>query len=85
MKIALLADTHLSDIQNTPQEESLDWALQQLEILKPDACVWLGDITAGGSADAAMRFLTKSGALACPSVTVPGNSDIRDAETAPIC
>lgn len=84
MKIALLADTHLSDIQNTPQEESLDWALQQLEILKPDACVWLGDITAGGSADAAMRFLTKSNALACPSVTVPGNSDIRDAETAPI-
>ena len=43
MKIALLADTHLSDIQNTPQEESLDWALQQLEILKPKLIITLGE------------------------------------------
>lgn len=84
MKIALLADPHLSDLQNTPQEESLDWALYELERLRPDACVWLGDITAGGSADAAMRFLKKVERLPFPSVTVPGNSDIRSPESAPI-
>ena len=39
MKIALLADPHLSDMANTPQEEALDWALQELETLCPDACV----------------------------------------------
>lgn len=84
MKIALLADTHLSDIINTPQEEALDDALAKLSRLAPDACVWLGDITAGGSAEAAMRFLAKIGTLPSPSVTVPGNSDIRSQDTAPI-
>lgn len=84
MRIALLADPHLSDIPSTPQEEALDWALQELERLQPDACVWLGDITAGGSAEAAIRFLDKLGRLPCPSLTVPGNSDIRSPETAPV-
>lgn len=84
MKIALLADPHLSDMPNTPQEEAFVWALQELETLQPDACVWLGDITAGGSADAAMRFRSKIDRLSFPSVIVPGNSDIRSADTAPI-
>lgn len=84
MKIALLADPHLSDMANTPQEEALDWALQEIETLSPDACVWLGDITAGGSAEAAMRFRQKIDRLSCPSVVVPGNSDIRSTETAPV-
>ena len=84
MKIALLADLHLSDITNTPQEEALDWALEELERLCPDAAVWLGDITACGSLDAAMRFCKRVEKLPCPSVTVPGNSDIRTAATAPV-
>ena len=84
MRIALLADTHLSDITGTPQEESFLWAIEELKQLAPDACVWLGDITAGGSADAAMRFRATLDTLPFPSVTVPGNSDIRSPETAPI-
>lgn len=51
MKIALIADSHLSDTEITPQEESLNWALEELKIIAPDACVWLGDITACGSPD----------------------------------
>lgn len=84
MKIALIADPHLSDVENTPQEESFDWALGELERLAPDACVWLGDITACGSPDAAMRFRRKIDRLSAPSVVVPGNSDIRTKETAPV-
>ena len=84
MKIALLADTHLSDCLNTPQEEALDWALPQLKSLSPDAAVWLGDMTACGSPDAALRFQKKISALDCPSVLVPGNSDLRTAATAPM-
>lgn len=84
MKIALLADPHLSDVERTPQEEALDWALQELADLKPDACVWLGDITACGSPDAAIRFCRKIKTLPFPSVTVPGNSDIRTAHTAAV-
>ena len=69
MKIALIADPHLSDVENTPQEEALSWALSELEALRPDACVWLGDITACGSPDAAMRFRKKTDALPFPSVS----------------
>ena len=82
MKIALLADPHLSDVESTPQEESLNWALEELERIAPDACVWLGDITACGAPDAAMRFRRKIDALPFPNVTVPGNSELRTAATA---
>jgi len=84
MRIALIADLHLSDITGTPQEETFEWALEELEQIKPDACVWLGDITATGSPDAAMRFRRKINGLCCPSVTVAGNSDIRTESTAPL-
>ena len=81
-RIALLADPHLSDVEHTPQEEALDWALEEVSNLAPDACVWLGDITACGSPEAAIRFRKKIDRLPCPSVTVVGNSDIRNAATA---
>jgi len=84
MKIALIADPHLSDIEATPQEEALNWALGELLEIKPDACVWLGDITACGSPDAAMRFRRKLEGLPFTSVTVPGNSDLRTSHTASI-
>lgn len=84
MKIALLADTHLSDSEATPQEEALDWALRELSEIRPDACIWLGDLTACGSPDAALRFYRKASALPCPSVLVPGNSDLRTEATAPM-
>ena len=83
MRIALVADLHLSDIENTPQEEALHWAIEELNHLQPDACAWLGDITACGAPDAAIRFRQKISRLSCPSVTVPGNSDLRTPATAP--
>ena len=82
MKIAFIADLHLSDIENTPQEEAFDWAVEELKSLSPDACVVLGDMTACGSLDAALRFRRKINALNFPCLTIPGNSDLRNASTA---
>jgi len=84
MRIALIADLHLSDVENTPQEEAFDWALEELRRLQPDACAWLGDITACGATDAAIRFCERVNSLPFPSVIVPGNADIRTPETAPL-
>ena len=84
MRIALIADLHLSDVENTPQEETLDWALEELRRLQPDACAWLGDITACGASDAATRFCEKLQLLPFPSLIVPGNADLRTPGTAPL-
>lgn len=84
MKIVLLADPHLSDIETTPQEAALDWALSELRSLSPSVCIWLGDITACGSLDAAMRFCKKISQLPCPSLVVPGNAELRTPKTASI-
>ena len=84
MRIALIADLHLSDVENTPQEETLDWALEELRRLQPDAAAWLGDITACGDPDAASRFCEKLQLLPFPSLILPGNADLRTPTTAPL-
>lgn len=83
IRIALVADLHLSDVTATPQEESFDWSVGALDRLAPDAAVWLGDVTACGSPEAALRFRERIDALPFPSLTVPGNSDVRTPATAP--
>ena len=82
MKIALIADPHLSDITTVPQEESLNWALDTISQLSPAACLWLGDITACGAEEAALRFLDRVKELPFPSVIVPGNAELRTTSTA---
>ena len=82
MKIALIADPHLSDITTVPQEDGLNWALETVAQAAPDACIWLGDITACGAEEAATRFLRLVEDLPCPSVIVPGNAELRTPSTA---
>ena len=84
MKFVFIADLHLSDTLNTPQEEAFDWAIEKIEKISPDACVVLGDVTACGSLDAALRFCQKINKLSCPALTVPGNSDLRNKDSAKI-
>jgi len=81
MKIAIFADLHLSAQENTPQEAALDWAIQTLQVLRPDAAAVLGDITCCGSVPATLRYLQKAAVLDCPVLTVPGNSDLRCPQT----
>lgn len=84
MKVALIGDTHLSELNNLPQDRALDWALEELKNIKPDIILWLGDITACGSPVAAMRFDEKIKSIPFVSAVVPGNSDIRTPNTVPI-
>lgn len=84
MKIVLAADLHISDMVETPQEAALNWAVEEIDIINPNACAWLGDITACGSQDAGMRFREKLRGLKCESLVVPGNSDLRTEHTAPM-
>lgn len=84
MKIVLVADPHISDTIETPQEAALDWALEEVDKINPEACAWLGDITACGSQDAGARFREKLRGLTCESLVVPGNSDLRTEYTAPV-
>lgn len=84
MRIIAFADPHISDVVNTSQEAAIDWALRKAIEMKPDALICAGDITACGSADAAMRFTEKLYALPFPSVVVPGNSELRCIETEPL-
>lgn len=84
MKIVLMADLHLSDHTGTPEEAALDWALNLANSMATDVVLCLGDVTACGSADAAMRYGQKAGNVNCPVLNVPGNSDVRMPSTAPL-
>ena len=84
MRLVLFADPHLSDIECTAQEQAAAWAFAVARELQPDAAACLGDISACGSPEAAVRFLNYGQTLPCPLITMPGNSDIRTPETAPL-
>ena len=84
MKIALIADPHLSDMDGLPQDKALDWAINEITKINPDMAIWLGDITAFGSPVAAIRFDEKINNAPFSSAVVPGNSDIRTPNTIPI-
>ncbi len=82
MKLALIADPHLSDRPDTAEEAAFDWALAEADELGADALAVLGDVTACGAPDAAIRAREKLRALSCPALCVPGNSDLRTPGTA---
>ena len=84
MKIVLIADPHLSDMDGLPQDKALDWAINETTKINPDMAIWLGDITAFGSPVAAIRFDEKIRKAPFSSAVVPGNSDIRTKNTIPI-
>ena len=77
IRIAIIADSHLSDISGTAQEAAFEFALNQLQANKPDLLLVLGDVTAAGtieSAERAREMLDQSGL--CYRM-IPGNSDER--------
>jgi len=77
LRIAAIADTHLSNVPSTAQEAAFEFALKQLQSNKPDVVLVLGDLTAAGTIETAERaraMLEQSGL--CFRM-VPGNSDER--------
>lgn len=77
IKIAVIADSHLSNVPGTAQKAALDYALNRLQSEKPDVVLMLGDVTATGtleSAECVRTMLDESGL--CFRM-IPGNSDER--------
>ena len=84
MRIAVFADVHLGDSKRTPQRAALAWAVREIERCGADAAAVAGDLTACGSMYAAMRAKKLLRGVKVPLLTVPGNSDLRTPETAPV-
>ena len=76
-RIAVLADTHLSDLPGTAQDAALDWALAWLRAAPPDLVLVAGDVTTAGTTSAARRARAKLDASGLTFRMAPGNSDCR--------
>ena len=77
--VALLCDTHLPLLENTPPYDTFDRAAEEAK--KADYLFTLGDITAHGNKNGMEYFVQKMKALDLPWAAVPGNAELRDAET----
>ena len=73
----IIADTHLPGIEGTAQYGSLEWAINDINIKKPDFAVVAGDITASGEIGAFEAFQKRVSTLEMPCYIVPGNADLR--------
>lgn len=77
LRIAVIADTHLSAVNGTAQEAAFEFALKQLQSDKPDVLLVLGDVTASGSIEAARGARTRLDQSGLCYRMIPGNSDER--------
>ncbi len=77
LKIAVIADTHLSNVPNTAQKAAFDFALKRLQSDKPDIVLFLGDVTAAGTLEPADYVRTRLDESGLCFRMIPGNSDER--------
>lgn len=85
MKIAILADLHLSDNFNTVKSPVLDWALAEVKKQNCDSICCIGDLTAQGSREQTAEVLRRLAGAQLPVCSTPGNAELRiyrDGETA---
>lgn len=81
MKICIMCDLHLPFDNNALQYDVFEWAVHDVVLKKPDCVLVAGDLTCDGDEavyDAALSVLVETG---IPVVYVPGNSDLRSAES----
>jgi len=57
--------------------EAFQTAIKQINLIKPDFVVHLGDLTPDGREEQIREFLEISGQLFCPLYSVPGNHDAK--------
>ncbi|MDD4539746.1 MAG: metallophosphoesterase, partial [Lentisphaeria bacterium] len=83
--IALLADIHLPDREDTVKDVVWDWALAEAQRQGAELLVGLGDLTSIGTTKAAQRIRRKLEATRLPFVLSPGNAEFRTrAQTAAV-
>lgn len=67
----------ISDTQRPPQDPlpELNWAVDQLNELKPDAVLWTGDLTNGGAEAEYANVMRVARRLTSPLFALPGNHE----------
>ncbi len=77
MKIAILADLHLTDNFNTVKMPVLDWALNAVREEQCDYICCIGDLTAQGSDKQTEYILERLKNCGVPYCSTPGNAEAR--------
>ena len=77
MKIAVLADLHLTDNFKTVKIPVLEWALQEVLKQQCDCICCIGDLTAQGSDRQTGEILKYLNALPVKWCSTPGNAEVR--------
>lgn len=80
IKIAVMADIHLSNVPGTAQEAALVFALKRLQSEKPDVVLFIGDLTAAGDLESAERVRAMLDESGLCFRMIPGNSDERTSD-----
>jgi len=62
--------------------EAFETAISQINMVKPDFVVHVGDMTASGREEEVQNFLQTSKESFCPIYTVPGNHDVKSGRIA---
>lgn len=81
MKLCFMCDLHLPYDKNALQYDVLDWAIDDVIKKKTDCIIYAGDVTCDGNFEVYKWFVQKMQGLNIPFIFIPGNSDLRFAES----
>lgn len=76
-----MCDLHLPFDKNALQYDVLEWAVCDIKKNKPVCVVYAGDVTCDGNLDVYNYFINKMRSIDIPFYYVPGNSDLRCADS----
>jgi len=76
-RIAIVADLHLPEVNDSAQHAVLDWVVEVLRREQPDLVLGAGDYTASGALSSARHVAQSLREAGLPLLLTPGNSDLR--------
>ncbi len=82
MKICFMCDLHLPFDKNALQYDVLSWAVSDILKKRPECICFAGDATCDGDREAYDSFISAVKGTHIPFLYIPGNSDLRCAESA---
>jgi len=77
MRIAFLADLHITDCAKSIKADVLEWLENELRQKRPDLLVLIGDMTAMGTEGQSQRLHKWLDAIGIPYCSTPGNAELR--------
>ena len=82
MNVCLMCDLHLPVDRNALQHDILNWAIADIKKKGPDCIVYAGDVTCDGDINVYQEFILKMNTIGIPFFYIPGNSDLRNFDSA---